>query len=491
MEPDRYPDLTRLLEKLHEKSPEITINRQYLAGTQENVYDEEKWREEFGPHVAQPRDNLCPAIVSEKSDLMVVAGFQSLDGDKEAEEIAAEIWRRNRGDVQSSKTNYMAVALGSHYCELATEPDSGRAVMNWPAPETAHVFYDDFDATRELFYGRVWLENKRVYARLAYPNGTAIRFKTPDEDQRWGEALPRTSAAFEVDEDDIDTGFPEVLAAELAHDGSDLTVVRSLQDQVNLQFAEMALIAHAQGWPTTVLSGVHANGSPQKRVELQAISDLLNPPTGPAPTGAGETADSGEYKLETGHRRIITLEHFQAKAQQLAAANLDGPLRMLESTRAEMPYVTGRPAHIFQKGAQPSGESQWEAGKKLRNAAKRARADIGWGYARAMELAVWLERSHNDDGTLKDTIDPNDRPRFVTLWEDEEESPAATLLRVQTLIDLGVPAEDILSEELGITGERLEKIVKELQARREQAQRQLDQGLLDDTGADEDDQQGD
>lgn len=488
MHEDQYPDLTRLLETLHAKSPEIELNRKYLQGTQPDVYDFHKWREEFGPHIAQPRDNLCPAIVSEKSDLMVVEGFASLDDDKTAETLAEEIWRRNRGDVQSADVNYHAVALGPHYVEVGTNEETGDPVWSFPAPETAHMFYDDFDATRERVFGRVWVEDKRIWARLAYFDGRVQKFATKAEDDRWGDALPKVSGAFEL-VDETETGFPEMLAAELHHKGSDLTVMRSMQDQVNLQFAEMALIAHAQGWPTTVLTGVHTNGS-EKRVELPSLSDLLNPPQAPAQTT--ETApESGNYELETGHRRIIALEHFQARASQLAAANLDGPLKVLESTRAEIPYVTGRPSTMFQKGVQPSEGSQWEASKKLRHGARRARADIGWGYARLMELSVWLRRSHNPDGTLKATIDPADRPRFQTVWETEEESPTAVMARIQTLIDLGVPAEDILQEEMGITGERLDKIVKELQARRQEAARRLDQGLLDDTGADEgDDDQG-
>lgn len=465
---DKYPDLTRALEAIHAKADAVETRHKYLTGTQEDVYDPHKWRETFGPHVKQPRDNVCEAVARAKSDLMVINGFAAVD-DEDAEKLAEAIWKRNRGPVLSNRANFKAVGLGSQYLMLGTD-SKGDPIWSPQDPRACVVLYDEFDETQEYLFAKTWhiRNTSTLWVRLDYTDGTFDKFSIPS---RKG-ALPKTSAGFQLVESGT-TGFPALLAVELEHEGSDIDVMLSLQDQVNLSMADLRLISHTAGFPTTVLSGVTMNG--QKRIDLPALSELLASAAQLSPPADANA--SGEAKLESGPGKVWTLESAAAKATQLAAADLAGPLALLESTRAEIPIVTGRPAHLFGTGQAPSGVALWESRTKLRASARRARDTIGVGYAKAMELSVWLRRSHNEDGTMKDNIDPADRPVFEVQWEPEEEAPLTLAERVAILVDLNVPAEYVLREELKVPGDELEGLVKALEEKEAEAQAQFDRGL--------------
>jgi hypothetical protein len=475
-----YADLNEALDAIVAKHPVIEKRRSYLEGTQPDLYDAVKWKDEFGPNIAQPRDNHCPTVVRTKTDLLNVRGFSVTAGDDTVAKAAAEIWTRNNMPVHEDKAHDDAVALASSYVMLGVT-DKGKAVISLQKPEQVFIKFHPFEVDRAVWTLKVWTDGKRAYARLEYVDGRWFRFETKTD--RWRNSLPKSSAHFTLI--DQGEGVPAILTFELPNGGSDLDVMLSHQDQINLQVAEVMLIAHAAGWPLTVLSGVALAGSAAPSPErLQSLSELLTeeidlvdgetlpPPIAPAPAP----------ELTTGPNRYLTLEDYRAKASRLPAADISGPLSLLESTRAEVPRVTRRPSYLFGVGEAPSGKSLWEARSQLRSDVKRTQTMLGRAWANIVAHAIWLEAIHNEDGTLNtNALATAEVPVLETIWEPEAEAPLERSERIQTMLDLlNLPealALHLMTQELDVSEEVAKALLKELAKVKEDEDTAFDRGL--------------
>lgn len=476
-------DLDEALTAIVTKQPVIEKRRSYLEGTQPDLYDTTKWVDEFGANVAQPRDNHCPTVVRTKTDLLNVRGFTVTDGDKAVAKAAADIWTRNNMAVHEDKAHDDAVALAASYVMLGVN-DNGQAVISLQKPEQIYLKFDSFEVDRPLATAKAWTDGKRAHARLEYEDGSWFEFRT--EQDTWCNALPERASHFELVGSGV--GVPAILTFELPNGGSDLDVMLSHQDQINLQVAEVMLIAHAAGWPVTALTGVALAGSADPSVErLQSLSELLAedvelvdpetlPPLSPVP---GIPAGP---ELKTGPNRYLTLEDYRAKAVRLPAADLSGPLSLLESTRAEIPRVTRRPSYLFGVAEAPSGKALWEARSQLRSDVARTQTMLGRAWANIIAHAVWLEAIHNTDGTLNvEAAATTPLPVLETVWTPEPEAPLERVERIEILLGLlNLPealALHIMTKELDVTEEVAKALLKELAEAKEAEDTAFDRGL--------------
>lgn len=485
---DQYPELTEALCGIHAKREDVVRRLDYLRDRQPDVYDPDAWLDEFGPYVSQPRINVCPAVVKSKTDRLTVAGFTAVAGTGTTSDdvkAANAVWRRSKMPWRSELLHEEAVAAAKGYAMVGLNA-RGQAFIAPQDPAWCWMKWDDLDVTEPAAFAKVWVEEKRVYVQI--DDGTTIRVWRTNTERWTTEILPVTSNAFELIEERAGTG--KVMAAEYDNNGSDLDPVHSLQDQINLLVTEIFLIAHQCGWPVRVLTGTTLNGAGNKLPELSELSDLLPPDSEllepPDTNGDGypDTAKPGEVEISP--KRMLVLESPQARASTLAAADLTGPLKVLESKYGEVAFVSRRTVHQFrtQGGDFPSGAAQWEADKAARNDEKRTKMSFGDAHAYLAAVAVMAERAHNPDGTRKTDVDPV-MPAFETQWEPDEEAPLSKAERVQIELELGVDPEHILVELLDedpVTAKRLAALIV---AQRETALAAFDAG--DDTGSEDDD----
>ena len=156
-------------------------------------------------------------------------------------------------------------------------------------------------------------------------------------------------------------------------------------------------------------------------------------------------------------------EYDGGQVGQWSAANVDGPLRSIESIVQHIAGTTRTPQHLFQvMGGEPSGEALKTAESGLVNKAKQRQVNFGNSWEDCVMLALKVQNAFGS------SIGNDEDCSLETLWDDPETRNEKTHLEtLQIKMNLGVTKHQIFRE-LGYTEEQIETMDEDNNKEREQ-----------------------
>ena len=468
--PDVAPLVAVALTSIRGRLPSYGKARAYYGGQHPPVYDTATWQREFGKTTVEPpRDNLCPTIVETLVSRLKPGTFRprfpSLPNAQRDADAANVIWRRNRMDEQAPEIHRTAAMCGDAY--ILVSETAGKAVLTRLAPEGCHIEYDPEIAGRRLWGARWWVTSGLVRVNIIRPEGT---YRLVTNRAGWTDKqLPQQMAAFRPFEDDglpwfrpnpmPAAGLPLFHLPNGAPTGeygrSELDPAYSLQDHINSGLCDLVLAMRSVGIPWRVISGV----TTRKQTPLPVLGGGLPDAPAPFPTGedvfpeARRPVQAPDGSIDAGPGKVITLENENARAQQLAASALEGPITFVETLRVALARNTRRPLHALGLAStNPATATEIAVADAVFVAEIRARqTTAGNVWEDVLAYGVQVELSHNDAGEF---VGLHEAPMLELTWAPAEQTPEPTPVDLlKAGVDAGLPLQFLLERFYGLSAE--------------------------------------
>ncbi|WP_375425486.1 hypothetical protein [uncultured Friedmanniella sp.] len=487
---EQNPDIAIALASVQSRIGPASQARSFYDGDQPDVYDAKKWRNQFGPNVAQPRDNMCPLVVDTVVSRLQPKEFiaRSKDATDETGATGAnDIAKRSRWDQTAPEVHRSAGKVGKA-AVLVGVNSRGQAVFYPKQGDEVHFQYDPESPGTVAWTGFVWTVGGAVRVNLYYPTYTE-RWIT--NNNTWGAKLPQQATAFRPFDDDgkdsvLSNPMGRVPWFEFALDKSDLSPVFKLQPALDMALCDLLILSRAAGAPQRYVTGAAPvdESAPAPAPGLGQFAAPVPPPLNPpAPdlnlTLAENYLDGKPGKdeidglhIETGPDQTWFLDDPQAKAGSLPAAELEGTIKLLDNLRTAVLRDTSIPPHLamMTTGDFPSGKALKTAEAQF--VAKVLARMIAWGnsWEDAFAFAVQAELSHNSRGEF---IGLAEMPALELTWEDPHTQEGLTEeARLDALIQIGAPVSVILADSMDYSPARaaeIEKLVREEADRKSEA----------------------
>lgn len=381
------------------------------------------------------RDNYCGVVVDVLVERLEVVGFDGSDTD--LNEYIWQVWQANRMDQTQITTHLEAVKKGDGYVLVSWDKIEERPLLEFQNPDMIIPHYNP--ATRKIdWLSKKWIEipenSGESFTRLNmyYPNriekwfvkggGVWRRFQEEDEKewpQPWvdsaGDPIGVAILHFRNLPGGDDFGV------------SELTNIVPLQDLLNKSLVDLMQIldtlAYQQRWT----------------IDLNTPNETLDATPGSIVNyKSKDTAEPGT-------------------AGQYPSANLDGPLKAIETFIQHISSISRTPQHLFQIGGNaPSGEALKVSESGLVKKAERRQVGFGNSWEDCMRLAAKLEEVFGI-GAVGDAD-----ATLSTMWEDpetrnEKEHLEGIAIRFN---ELGIPRKQAWRE-AGYTEPEIETMLEE------------------------------
>jgi hypothetical protein len=437
------------LDSLKARAGKYVLYRDYYQGTHELMIDADRRKTLFGRMFAELHMNLCSPVVDSLVDRLQISGFSDSstqpDGKKNAEvQDAFDLWKRNRMPRRAGQLHLEAVSGGDAY--LIVWPNrKGEATFY---PQKGHEVAVDYDPDEQGKVTRAakWFERDGKYRLNLYyedriekyaadkkHKGTADEKNKasdysvkPDQFEKWrdeGEAWPIPN------EYGVVPVFHFANNADLGEYGvSELADAIDVQRMVNW-FAFQTLI------------GVEFHAMLQRYAT--GIEIEVDPVTGQAK----------DDNFLSGYEKVWMLPE-GATVGVLPSGDVNALSELVNKGATWMALTTQTPVHYFQMTANlVSGEAQKTAEQKLDSKVLDRQISFGDSWAKAMALALRIERGMRADGLVLDCNFKDTKPRNeLEFWTN-----------AQTKTMLGVSNRQVLRE-AGYTDDQIDAFQEEKQA---------------------------
>ena len=421
--PAPNPHIKWGLEEIARSAAQAARPRDYYEGRHPLAFATEKFREAFGAKLKELADNLMPVIVDTPADRLEVAAFKT--GRAAPDEVAREIWRRNRMEVRAGQVHQDAFVDGNAY------------VIVWPDPREPQmpIFYPNRAAVMAIRYDEEQ-PGYIVRAAKAWQQEDGRSRLTLYYADRVEKYVTRGKAEGGVD---MHASHYEPLEVE----GEPWPLPHPFEKVPVFHFANRA--------------GIGEMGR-SELVEAIPLADVLNKTLCDRIVAQEFYAFNQRYaigldpaEMEKAKVRpggIWATPNTSAKFGEFQASDIGRYAELAESDRKEIARVSRTPLHYFTlEGNFPSGESQKTADGPLLSKVRKRQAAWGMVWADAMRLALTMAGASERD---VETVWANTEPR-----SEKEELQKAVLKR-----ELDVSERTVYTE-LGYTPEQIDRIREE------------------------------
>jgi hypothetical protein len=430
------------LENLKETANDNLIFRDYYDGRHELMIERDRRKNLFGHLFNHLHMNLCSPVVDSLVDRLQISGF-SEDGKEGVVQDAFDLWKRNRMPRRSGQIHLEAVSVGNSY--VIVWPNKNQEATFYPQKAHEVAVEYDSDEPGKITKAAKWFERKDKYRLNLYFENRIEKYeadkktKTSADEKNRKSQLTQKPEDFAPIQDEGDPGWPianEYGVVPVFHFSNNADLgemgISELQDAIDVQrmvnwFAFQTLI------------GVEFHALPQRVVTGVEID--VDPITG----------KPKEEGLLSGYEKIWQLGE-EASANVLPAGDITALSGLVNQGATWMALVTQTPVHYFQMTANlVSGEAQKTAEQKLDSKVLDRQIAFGDTWAKAMALAMQMERGTRVlDGLELDTNWKDTKPRNeVEFWTNAQS---------KTLV--GVSNRQVLRE-AGYTDEQIDKFAEE------------------------------
>lgn len=416
---------------LKPRRPLYDLYRDYYDGEHRPVFATERMRSHFGRMFADLRDNHCPGVIQAPLERLEVAGFEPRDGGKTEMNAASDFWDLHQLDRRQNQTYRESMRCGDAYILMWPGRTGEDRIVTHQAG--AFSLYRDEETQQLEWAAKLWRDRRTGYGRATvyYPTYAErwVTLKKLDGDG-WPEK-PDQWARYDLDgPDTMAHPYQRVPVVHFASDPDEdggygrsrLKPVIPIQDILNKTLADYLVAGEFVALPQRYATGV----------ELDVDED------------EGDVRRKWEPYADS----IWTTPNEAASFGQLAGANLDQWILVMDSWRLEIGRLTGTPLHWLQI----SGD--WPSGQALRTAEARLIAYVtdqqGQYGGSWYDLLALSQRWDIDGGRQVDV-----------LWEppetsvEKEEAETVILKR-----DVGISQKQALRE-LGYDEDQIERMLEE------------------------------
>ena len=374
------------------------------------------------------KDNFMNVVVDTLSERLNVIGFDIED--EAIGEWAWDLWRQNRMDYTQNVIHTEAIMLGDSYILCDWDEENQRPRWTHQMAEMIIPHYNEANRTID-WASKKWIQRPH----LGQEPETRLNLYYPDRVEKyvakggvWGQY-----------QDDADEAWP---VPWLAGDGSPLGVpfihfrnrpmggdfgqseilnVIPMQDLLNKSLIDLTMILDTLAFPQRYTLNVN-HGSSRLDILPGSVTEFHS------------EFDGGQVG-------------------QWNAANVDSPLRAIESLVQHIAGTTRTPQHLFQvMGGAPSGEALKTAESGLVNKAKQRMVNFGNAWEDAVAMALRIQAAFGTAaGELEDM-------QFSTTWDDPETRNEQSHMEVlKAKAELGVTKHQLFRE-MGYTQEQIDQM---------------------------------
>lgn len=397
--PEDRRDIAWALSTLAERRALYERYQRYYTGDQVVSIEAPEYSEEFRAFLKGQIANVCPAVVAALTDRL---GIQSIEGDEAAAARAWELWEAWHLAGTANRIHTEMFKMGDAYVIVWPDADGVPRLYPQTALEVCHAH--DHERPEVLTKAaKLWQDGRRWHLNLYYP-GRIERYRTGNMTSR-----PADHGSFEAFADDDgdsvvrnDYGVVPIFHFPYQSDMHDhgtsvLRDILSLQDSINENRINRAVVLRFGAFPLRILLGVDA-----------------------------DTGDDGIARapIRAGIDRLISIANPDGGIAEFKAASIEPYTTAIREDLNMITVITGIPPHHFQalSGDFPSGESLKTSESRLVNRTYDAQIDLSANWGRVLSFMLLI-----DDQATGDVRVVWKNP--VTRSENDEVNRAATLVR--------------------------------------------------------------
>lgn len=413
-----------LIEKLNMSRPGLLALDTYWAGRQPAAFMSKKSRAAMGGELSHMNVNFPRRAVTALAERLDVSGFR-LGGAAEADAGLWGLWRRNRMPDQAAQAHLDALVYGRSYA-LVWADSAGNPTITVESPLQVTALHDP--ATRRVTAAlKRWTDAEDMGRAVLYTPDRVYRLNGP----RTLDVTTFSGTGWTVAESfenpmGVVPVVPIINRGRLTDtDGvSEMRDILGLTDALGKTMQDALVTSEAQARPKRWVTGLEVeedeDGNPIDPFSDDTLKAWLS-----------ESADT--------------------KFGQFPGADLTPYANMAATITQQIGALTGLPPHFLGlSGSEPaSSDAIYAAEAPLVQHAMEVQRTFGTAWADVMALAIAVR-----DGSDPLTVD------VETVWQDAQtRTPAAAADAAAKLAGIGVPLSELLTEHLGYTSDRAEKIM--------------------------------
>lgn len=398
-----------------DRRADYELARQYYGGEHDTALTDRL--KKFLPPRLQFRDNFMNVVVDALAERLTVIGF---DVENDAiREWAWDLWGLNRMDYIQNVIHTETIMLGDSY--LLCDWDEVHQRPRWTHQMAEMIVPHYNEDTREIDWAsKKWIQ----HPTLGEEAETRLNLYFPDRVEKyvarggvWAKHQDEQDLAWPVPWVD---GSGEPLGVPFIHfrnrpmggdfGQSEIINVIPMQDLLNKSLIDLTMILDTLAFPQRYTLNVN-HGSSRLDILPGSVTEFHS-----------------EYDGGT--------------VGQWNAANVDSPLRAIESLVQHIAGTTRTPQHLFQiMGGTPSGEALKTAESGLVQKAKQRMVNFGNSWEDAVGMALRVQAAFGPSaGEVEDGM-------VQTTWDDPEtRNEQAHLETLKAKMELGITKHQIWRE---------------------------------------------
>ncbi|ANS02768.1 hypothetical protein [uncultured Mediterranean phage uvDeep-CGR0-KM14-C182] len=409
-----------------DRRTDYELARRYYNGDHDTALTDRL--KKFLPPRLSFRDNFMDVVVDTLAERMNVIGFDIEDED--IHDWAWNLWNLNRMDYTQGVVHTEAIMLGDSYILCDWDQEHERPRWTHQLAEMIIPHYSE-DSRRIDWASKKWVQRPR----LGEEPETRLNLYFPDRVEKYV-AKGGVWGHYQDDQDEVwpapwldKSGQP--LGVPFIHFrnrpmGSDFGIseilnVMPMQDLLNKTLIDLTMILDTLAFPQRYTLNVN-HGSSRLDILPGSVTEFHS-------------------------------EYDGGQVGQWSAANVDGPLKAIESLVQHIAGTTRTPQHLFQiMGGAPSGEALKTAESGLVQKAKQRMISFGNAWEDCIILALRVQEAFGSSVRNVEEVAPS------TTWGDPEtRNEQAHLESLKAKAELGISKHQIWRE-LGYTQEQIDQM---------------------------------
>jgi hypothetical protein len=422
-------------QQIDERRDSYDIARRYYNGEQDTALTDRL--KKFLPPRLAFRDNYCNVVVEALAERLKVIGISS---DNEAvSEWAWDLWRLNRMDYTQVVIHTDTVMVGDSYLLCDWDEENARPRWTHQPAEMIVPHYNEISGKMD-WASKKWLQHPNI----GDDPETRLNLYYPDRVEKYVARGGVWSPFLDVDDPEWPTPWlgsnGEPLGIPLVHfrnkplgedfGVSEISNIIPMQDLLNKTLIDLVMVLDTLAFPQRYTIDIDHNSS---RVDILPGSVT-------------------EFHTE-----------FDAGGQvgQWEAANVDGPLRAIETIVQHIAGISRTPQHLFQiMGGAPSGEALKTAESGLVMKAQQRQVNFGNSWEDCLIMALRIEQAFGQNIAGPDDV------TVAIDWDDPEtRNEQSHLESLKAKMELGITKRQ-LWREMGYSQEDIDNMEEDRQQER-------------------------
>ena len=403
------------------------LARRYYNGEQDTALTDRL--KKFLPPRLTFRDNYCNVVVEALAERLKVLGIAT-NADNTSEWLW-DLWKKNRMDYTQVVVHTDTIMVGDSYILCDWDEANGRPRWTHQLAEMIIPHYNE--TTREIDWAsKKWIQHPNI----GDDPETRLNLYFPDRVEKYVARGGVWSAHHDTDDEEWPLPWVnrsgEPIGVPLIHFKnkplggdfgiSEISNIIPMQDLLNKTLIDLVMVLDTLAFPQRYTVDIDHNSS---RIDIMPGS-----------------VTEFHTELEGG-----------GQVGQWAGANVDGPLRSIETLVQHIAGISRTPQHLFQiVGGAPSGEALKTAESGLVMKAQQRQVNFGNSWEDCMMMALRIQEAFGDK--VANLADIN----IDTEWDDPEtRNEQAHLESLRIKMELGITKHQIWRE-MGSSQEDIENM---------------------------------